>query len=439
MQSITTRGTTRRTFISATAALAAGMGGCAAPGAMARGADVTPGVPPIPGLPLARPEDVGMSSDKLRRINEVIAGYMDSNVLTGAVTAVARRNQLVHFRTHGHMDIVARRPMQHDAEFYMMSSTKPVMAVALLQQIEAGRVSLSDPISKFIPELGKMRVIKASVPASERTPAKVYAADQLEPQAREITIRDLATHTSGLNRRIKFNPGESMETYIKRMKDSPLDFQPGTKWAYSAVTAPDVLVRVVEVASGQPFGTYLRQRVLDPVGMRDTTYLPSAEQQARIAKILELQDGRWTSPVWPVDVVTPTYTPGGYGLYGTARDYLLFETMLLNKGTVNGRQVLKPESVALMRSSLIGKLYEEADRNRPANDFGVMVRVIRDEAACNCGRGTGAFGWHGYFGTVSWTDPANELVAVFMIQQRSTKMADAQRDFERAVRAAIVA
>lgn len=426
-------GVNRRTFLAASAA-ATTLAGCAAP--ILGGADVDPRVSPIPNLPFARPEDVGMSSAGLRRIQEVIGKYIASNDLTGAVTAVARRNSVVHFRSHGYMDVVNKAPMPLDAEFYMMSSTKPLLAVALLQQIELGRLTLEDPISKFIPELRSMRVIKASVPASERGAGKAYTSEMLEPQAREITIKDLATHTSGLNARIKFNPGESMESYVQRMKDVPLDFQPGTKWGYSAVTAPDVLVRVVEICSGQPFGVYLKQRILDPVGMTETTYHLDSAQKRRVAKSYELKGGTWVESPWPVDVVTPTYYPGGYGLYGTARDYLQFETMLLNMGMIHGNRVIKPESVNLMRTSLIGNLYE-ASKDRTGHDFGVLVRVLRDEANCDCGRTKGAFSWHGYFGTVTWTDPALELVGVLMIQQRGPQVRNVQRDFELAIRSAI--
>jgi CubicO group peptidase (beta-lactamase class C family) len=386
-------------------------------------------------LPRARPEEAGMSSQGLLKIHQIMADYMARGEITGGVTAVARRNKLIHYRAHGTLDEASKTPMPTNAEFVMMSSTKPVTGVALLQQMEAGKVKLSDPISKFVPELGVMRAAKPGVPRPPR--GQTYTPDQLEPQAREITIKDLATHTSGLNGSVQHRPGDTLATFIPRLKDVPLDFQPGTKWAYSATTGPDVLARVVEICSGQPYDEYLKAHVFDPIGMDDTRHNLSSEQQARLVRRYVREGDKWVpAPGSALAPRTTTYFAGAYGLQSTARDYMLFETMLLNRGSINGRRVLKPESVDLMHSNLIGDLYKGLRGDTRGTGFGVLVRVVTDPATCGCGRAKGGFGWGGAYGTMSWTDPANQLVAAIMIQQPVNAL---QHDFEMAVQAAIQA
>lgn len=419
-------------------ALLLGFGASAALPTLAA-AQVARGVPAIPGLPAAAPESVGMTAAGLGRINEMMAGHIAAGRITGGVTAVARRNRLVHFQPHGTFDEGAGTPMRPDALFVMMSSTKPVTGVALMQQIEAGRVSLSDPISKFIPELKTFR--GAAKPGTPRPrQGQTYTDDQLEPQAREITIKDLATHTSGLNGALPHRPGDTLANYIPRLAALPLDFQPGTRWAYSATTGPDVLARVVEITSGQPYDQYLKQHIFDPIGMTDTVHNMSPAQAARLVRRYVREEGAtaWTLPRGSGRVAgaPTTYFAGAYGLQSTARDYLLFETMLLNKGTIHGRRVLKPESVAIMSSNLVGDLYKGTRGTTQGTGFGVQVRVVTDSPASNSHRANGAFGWGGAYGTMSWTDPARELVAVIMIQQPVDAV---QRDFERVVAEAIKA
>jgi CubicO group peptidase (beta-lactamase class C family) len=397
---------------------------------------VAAGVGAIPGLPEARPESVGLSSAGLQKINAMMAEHIAGNRVTGGVTAVARRNRLVHFQPHGFHDWGAKAPMRPDAMFVMMSSTKPVTGVALLQQMELGRVRLEDPVSKFIPELKTLR--GAAKPGTPRPqPGQSYTDDQLEPQARAITIRDLATHTSGLNSGPQRRPGETLADYIPRLKEAALDFQPGTRWAYSAVVGPDILARVVEITSGQPYDAYLKQHIFDPIGMTDTAHNLTPEQATRVVRRYVYENGAWVPPRGGGGPPEPTrYIAGSYGLVSTARDYLLFETMLLNKGTIHGRRVLQPESVALMSSNLVGDLYRGTRGDTRGTGFGVQVRTVLDAGLSGSGRSNGAFGWGGAYGTMSWTDPAEQLVAVLMIQQPVDAV---QRDFQQAVRAAILA
>jgi CubicO group peptidase (beta-lactamase class C family) len=438
----------RRSFVRGVAAVAAGMawGETFAQELAKRARDVRPSsLPIIPAVPTARPESVGVAPDLTARINAFMEREVEAGRQSGGVTAVARRGKLIHFASHGLLDIETTTPMSDDRMFRMMSSTKPVTAVALLQQIEAGKISLDDHVSKFIPEMKEMRVRVGGEPT---THPETVAAD------REITIKDLATHTSGLNGFLTDIPEGTANTLAARIpfaKNIPLEFQPGAKWAYSAVTGPDVLARVIEITSGLTYDRYLKERIFEPVGMRDTTFNLSDEQRVRLVPRYTRQGNAWHRETGDIPLAEKllartgganpqtTYFPGSFGLHSTARDYLLFETMLLNKGTIHGKRVLHPASVALMSSNLVGDLYTgHGAYPEPVKGtgFGVLVRTVLDPATCGCGRKRGAFGWAGAYGTVSWTDPANELIAVFMVQQRVDAV---EVEFERLLASALTA
>jgi CubicO group peptidase (beta-lactamase class C family) len=427
-----TRNLNRRSFL-AGATAAAGSAAAAGPifawGFSARASAATPALPRIPGLPIASAASVGIAPDISSRIDAFMQRHIDAGNLTGGVTALARRGKLVHFAAHGQLDLEAGTPMTHDRLFRMMSSGKPITGIALLQQIEAGKVSLEDRISKFIPELREFRV---RVGDPMQPPG---ASVQTVPANREITVRDLATHTSGLNGFLLDIPPDVPFTLAARVpyaRNIVLDFQPGTRWAYSAVTGPDILARIVEITSGMSFDRYLRERIFEPVEMRDTAFNLTARQRARVVPRYERKGAAWHRAADDNELAVrllprtagpnpiATYFSGSFGLFSTARDCLLFETMLLNEGAIHGRRVLRPESVALMRSNLVGNLYDGgvAYPGSKGTGFGILVRTILDPAACNCGRSKGVFGWAGAYGTTSWTDPLNQLVAVYLVQQR---------------------
>ena len=391
-------------------------------------------MPTVRGLPPAPPPSVDVASDIDARIGKFIQRQIDANRLTGAVTAVARRNRLVHFQAHGAFDREAGTKMRPDSLMVMMSSTKPVTGVALLQQIEEGKVSLDDKISKFIPELKTMRVRKAGAPR----PAQGQTDDpaNLEPANREITIRDLATHTSGLNAAPRRPAGvpNTLAAVIPLCRDVPLDFQPGTRWAYSASIGPDVLARVVEITSNLPFDRYLKERIFEPCGMIDTAHNLTDAQRARVVPRYERNGDRWVRARTLPGNPQTTYMAGGYGLQSTAHDYLMFETMLLNEGTIHGRRVLRPRSVRLMRSNLVGDLYRGIGGTTQGTGFGVQVRTVLDPDTCGCGRDVGGFGWGGAYGTMTWTDPRNELVGVYFVQQPHD---DLRQEFEYIVKSTL--
>ena len=390
-------------------------------------------------IPVADAESVGMSTERLARIDTAMQRHIDAGDIQGAVTAVARRGKVVHFKAHGLMDVEAERPMARDAVFIMMSSTKPVLGVAAMMMIEEGLIRPNDPVEKYIPEFADMQVAVLKEPAGEDiSPFQVDRENppvhRLVPAETPITIQHLLTHTSGLASgglgSLVSGQGAERDTlasYIPTLGDRVLDFQPGSRWTYSGGTGLDVVARIIEIVSGEPYDEFVQKRILDPLEMTDTHYnLPPAKESRRVV-IAGRDLSRWMGET--------TYFSGSYGLSSTAKDYLHFEQMLLNGGELFGRRLLSPRSVAMMGSDHLDGLYRGFTQTAKGQGFGYTVSVVLDPIAAGSRRSAGAFGWGGAFGTRSWTDPAEELVGVIMLQQ---PYAPAQYDFENAVRQAII-
>ena len=389
-------------------------------------------------LPTAEPESVGMSTERLLRIDAAMQRHIDAGNIQGAVTAVARRGKVVHFEAHGLMDVEAERPMAPDALFIMMSSTKPVLGVAAMMMIEEGLIRPNDPVSKYIPEFADMQVAVLKDPADEDvSPFRVNRRNppehRLVPAETPITIKHLLTHTSGLASG-GLGTGQSrpverttLADFIPTLGTAILDFQPGSRWTYSGGTGLDVVARIVEIVSGMPYDEFVQTRIFDPLGMTDTHYnVPSSKASRRV--VIQGRDlSRWNRET--------TYFSGSYGLSSTARDYLHFEQMLVNGGELFGHRLLGSRSVEWMGSNHLGDLYRGFAQNARGQGFGYTVAVVLDPIAADSRRSAGAFGWGGAFGTRSWTDPAEELAGVLMLQQ---PYPGAQYDFENAVRQAII-
>ena len=390
-------------------------------------------------IPVGEPESVGMSTVRLGRIDAAMQRHIDAGDIQGAVTAVARRGKVVHFKAHGLMDVEAERPMAEDAIFIMMSSTKPVLGVAAMMMIEEGLIRPSDPVSKYIPEFADMQVAVLKEPVdADVSPFRVdrenLPAHRLVPAATPITIEHLLTHTSGLasgglGSAVSGQRTErvTLASYIPTLGDMTLDFQPGSRWTYSGGTGLDVVARIVEMVSGTSFDEFLQRRIFDPLEMTDTHYnLPPAKASRRV--VIPGRDlSRWLGET--------TYFSGSYGLSSTAKDYLHFEQMLANGGELFGRRLLGSRTVEMMASNHLGDLYRGFTQTAKGQGFGYTVGVVLDPIAADSRRSAGAFGWGGAFGTRSWTDPAEELVGVIMLQQ---PYGPAQYDFENAVRQAII-
>lgn len=382
-------------------------------------------------MPMAKAESVGMSTDGLNRINEIMREHIDAGHIQGAVTIVARRGKVVHFSTHGLMDVKKGRAMEPDAIYYMASSTKPVISVAAMMMIDEGLISPSDPVSKYIPEFADVKV--AVLADQNATPALVklkgkIPEHRLVPVDTPVTIHHLLTHTSGLMsgglgsavNPVKRTADDTLATYVSKLAKVPLDFQPGTRWAYGNAGIHAVVPRIVEIVSKSPFDKFMHERVLGPLEMNNSFFdLPSKMESKRVV-------------LKGLNVKKPK---GGMGLSSAAEDFLHFEQMLLNRGELFGRRLLSPASVKMMSSNQVGDLFAGGKKGQKGMGFGYTVAVTLDPNAAGNNRGQGAFGWGGAGGTMSWADPENDLVAVIMLQQPRGSM---QRDFAKAIRQAII-
>lgn len=402
--------------------------------------------------PVNRPEDVGLSSERLQRINQFVQRYVDDKEITGAVTMVARRGKIAHFEAQGLMDLEAKTPMRKDAIFRMASMSKPVTGVAILMLLEEGKLRLTDPVSRFIPGFKTLPVAMPAPLPPGAPPRAVPGQPPPEPPIytvpanRQVTIRDLLTHTSGLessgigNRtagraapRLKT---DSLATYVPKLAAGPLDFQPGTVWRYSLLAGMETLGRIVEVASGQSFDQFIKQRIFDPLGMKDTGFVVPPEKRPRLVTLYNRRPTgleRTGTPDW---LDTTTLFSGGGGLYSTADDYIQFGQMLANGGELNGKRLLSPRTVDLMASNHVGELYETGGTGGAKGlGFGLSVEVVLDGVTANTRRSNGSFGWSGAFGTHFWVDRKEQLVGLLLIQEPANAM---RRDFENAVMQAIV-
>jgi CubicO group peptidase (beta-lactamase class C family) len=389
----------------------------------------------------ARPEEVGLSSERLSRIHAAIERHIEAGDVAGAVTLVARRGRLAYLEAQGLMDVASKTPMATDAIFHLASMSKPITGVAIMMLMEEGKVRLSDPVSKFIPELKALTVAVAM--ESGPGPAAARAAEPrfyTVPAAREITIRDLLTHTSGLvsggisateAAKMPRKPTDALTDYVPRLGAVPLAFQPGSRWAYSPGAGFDTLGRVVEVISGQSFDEFLRQRIFEPLGMKDTFFYPPENRLSRVATIYQrTPEGLQKAP--DQRVAAGRYFSGAGGLMSTAEDYLQFGQMLLNGGQLNGKRLLSPTTVELMASVHVK---DTVPGRQPGRGFGLSVQVISNPVEAGFRVGEGSFGWDGAFGTHFWVDPRDKIVGLLMVQ---TSNRDTDRDVENAVMQAIV-
>ncbi|MBM4203560.1 MAG: beta-lactamase family protein [Gammaproteobacteria bacterium] len=394
-------------------------------------------------LPTAKPEDVGMSGDRLARITPVMQGYIDRKLVPGVITAVVRRGKLVHLEVQGAMDAESGVPMREDAIFRIASMTKPITSVALMMLWEEGRFQLSDPVSKFLPEFASPTV-STTRDASGKT-------GELIPVERPITIRDMLTHTAGLANNYIGNTAfyqetmqpqgaEKLDSYIRRLAALPLNYQPGTAWEYSGAT--DVVGRLVEVISGQPLDVFLRERIFKPLQMPDThfwldeSHAPRLTTQYKPGEDLTIvrDDPGGAASRW---ITGPkTLFRGAGGLASTTRDYLRFHLMMLNEGVLDGVRLLAPGTVELMTRNHTGDL--KLWLAGPGTGFGLGYGVVLDRGAAATPLSEGAYYWGGAYCTLSWVDPEEELIGIVMTQVRPYTHINIRQDFQVLVHSAII-
>jgi len=389
-------------------------------------------------LPSTKPEDLGLSTERLRQIHAMVQRHIDAGDITGAAMLVARKGQIVYLEAQGVMDLESKKPMTRDSMFRMASMTKPVIGTSIMMMLEEGKLQLGDPVSKYIPEFKDMKVaVLIEAGHGPGNPPKFYTM----PAERPITIKDLLTHTSGLSSgpmgqsevaKIRRQPTETLADYIPRLATTPLEFQPGTHWMYSPSDGFDVLARIVEVTSGMPLNRFLKQRIFDPLDMPDTSHYPSDAQMSRLVTAYQKTATGLVKNENSLSMSSKVYFAGGGGLVSTIDDYSHFAQMLANGGELNGRRLLSPLTVKLMSSvhipyTLPGRTLGEG--------FGLSVRVMQDAIVGNHRVSDGSFGWSGAYGTHFWVDPKEDIVAVMMIQ---TPIREMRPEFENAVAQAII-
>jgi CubicO group peptidase (beta-lactamase class C family) len=398
-----------------------------------------------------KPEELGFSVERLSRIHEAVQRHIDAKAVAGAVTLVVRQGRIAHFEAHGLIDVEANRPMPKDGIFRLASMSKPITAVAVMMMIEEGKVRLNDPVSKFIPEFKSMKV---AMPKPGTDPAAGGRGGRggpppevdLVPASREITVRDLLTHGSGLmsgglGQRASAPlaqraPDDTLATYIPKLGGAALDFQPGTLWRYSGLAGFDVLGRIVEIASGQTFDRFLKQRLFDPLGMKDTGFTLLPDRAARIVPLYRRgQNGLEKLPDQS-GLSSATYFSGAGGLVTTAEDYAQFATMLVNGGELNGRRYLSPKTIELMASNHTGEMAGgQMGMSARGIGFGLGVQVVEDPVAADRRVSKGAWGWAGAYGTNVHIEPVEKMVTIILMQTATPAL---QRDFENAVFQSIV-
>ena len=395
----------------------------------------------------ARPEAVGMSSERLQRVSELVDRYIASGDITGAVTLVARNGRIVHLQAQGVMDAASKKPMQKDTIFRVASMSKPVAGTAVLMLVEEGKIRLTDPVSKFIPSFKDIKVAVSKPPRPAGLGAGPPPATPAVPESysvpaeREVTILDLLTHTSGLlsgpignaagakmsqNRRV-----EGLK-YTEGLGATPLEFQPGTRWAYSAVAGFDVLSHIVEIVSGKTFKEFVNERIFKPVGAKDIFFWPTPAQRERLVTSYIKGPNGLAPREDPDSMSSEAYFSGAGGLMATAESYGRFAMMLANGGEANGVRLLAPRTVELMGSAYIS---DTLPGRSAGEGYGLSVRTVTDPVARRTPLSKGSFGWSGFYGTHFWVDPDKHLVGVLMIQAPVVAM---REDFESAVMQAVI-
>ena len=410
------------------------------------------------GLPTAEPESLGMSSEKLGAIKANLQPLIDEHKVPGFITVVARNGYVVHAEAFGSMDVERSKAMRPDTIFRMASMTKPITGVAVMILVQEGKISVSDPLSMYLPEFAEMKVLVENEDGASST----------VPADKPITIEHLLTHTSGLTDSffpnavsklyaatglgISFEQlaalrgsggvvgdtvagdGLTLEEFVKKAAEQPLLVQPGTEWNYSI--AMDVLGRMVEVVSGQRYSDFLQERIFAPLGMKDAGFHVPGEKVARFAANyapqavgMVLTDDPATSSFLHV----PSRDSGGGGMVGTAADYLRFAQMLLNGGELDGVRILSEESVREITSDHLGPefgdiplstilqvfgadLPSEVIQAFKGIGFGYCGSVVRDGAGSTAFGTPGQYSWGGAWSTDFWIDRQQKLVGLVLTQ-----------------------
>jgi CubicO group peptidase (beta-lactamase class C family) len=382
-------------------------------------------------LPTAAPESVGLSAERLNRITDHLRSDIAKGTIPGAVLLVSRRGKIAYFEAIGQLDPQASSLMGKDAIFRIYSMSKPIVTVCAMMLVEQGRLALGDAVANYLPEFKDVKV------GEEKKDADGKVTLELVASKRAMTVQDLMRHTSGLTYGF-FGEGAVKAAYLgadlgagdpttaeftARLAKLPLVYQPGTTWEYSQST--DVLGRVIEVVTGKPLYQALKEMLLDPLGMVDTSfYVADSAKQRRLAEPFSSDRTIGAGAIFNDPRVVLKYESGGGGLVGTADDYARFLQMLSNGGTLEGKHFLSPKTIAYMTSDHMGDVIRRGpyDLLGPGYRFGLGFGVRTDAGVAPVAGSSGDYYWGGAGGTYFWVDPKEKMFVVFMMQSPSKRV-----------------
>jgi len=398
----------------------------------------------------AKPEDVGMSSQRLKRLTAVMEQYTKDGKMAGNVTLVARKGKIIYLEAFGDSDIEAKKKMPKDAIFRIASQTKAIVSVGAMILQEEGKLKISDPVGNYLPEWKETTVAKK----------RDDGGYDVVKASRAITIRDLLTHTAGIG--YGYGPAkqewedagiqgwyfadrdEPIGATIARMAGLPMDAEPGERFVYGYNT--DILGAVIEKASGMNLDKFLKERVLDPIGMNDTHFYLPKNKVDRLSTSYMAYEGKplERSPDPGLGMGQGHYVngprksfSGGAGYLSTALDYAKFLQMMLNGGKFNGNQILSPKTVELMISDHVG-VRDIPYGSRAGSGFGLGFSVTKDVGERGVPGSVGTFEWGGAYGSTYWADPVEDLVVVYFKQLIPTNGVDDHAKLRNLVYQAII-
>jgi CubicO group peptidase (beta-lactamase class C family) len=362
--------------------------------------------------PVVSPESVGFSADGLKAFQRTMRALVDESKLAGVTTLVARHGKVVHVDAYGVQDLATKKRVARDTIFRLASMTKPIVGVAMMMLWEQGKWTLDDPVAKHIPEFAGLKV---ATPKGE------------VPQAKPMTMRQLMSHTAGFDVTAGYenaNIGDRdqpLQSMIDKLAKLPLAVQPGTDWRYGP--SVDIQGYIVEKLSGQSLDEFLRTKIFEPLGMKDTGFWVDPSKVDRVTSVFTYGPDKRLIRATPekrydAPSAKPVFLSGSGGLLSTTDDYFQFAQMMLNGGEANGKRFLKASTVELMRTNVLAKSIEvdTFGSGQPGIGFGLDFAIVMDPAAANTLEGRGSFYWGGAFGTWFWIDPTNDVVVVGMIQ-----------------------
>jgi CubicO group peptidase (beta-lactamase class C family) len=372
-------------------------------------------------VPSALAQSNGVDQKVIAQIPQRIKSFVDQQTVAGAVTLVSHGNEIVEFDATGMADIGAGRPMRKDTIFQIMSMTKPITAIGIMMLAEQGKLALRDPVELYLPEFRGLRVATTENPDAQRLGVPNHA----------ITIRDLLTHTAG----IQDYPGPPgiadydqtmavpLDEVVRQLAKRPLLFQPGTQWSYSS-PGIEILGRIIEVCSGEKYVDFITGHILKPLGMKDSFFFPPADKVDRIAMVYARENGKQVPAPATILGGDPAkhrqgavFPAPGWGLYSTAEDLLHVYRMMLNDGVYEGHRYLSPFSVHVMTEAQTTGIHPVGWMG--GSSYGLAWEVVTDPLGELAGHTKGSYGHGGAFGTQGWIDPNNALISILLIQSSS--------------------